>query len=220
MNAIKEIIEKRQFKLNKKWQENRPNYTSFVFDGILSIDDYLKQSPKILFLLKESNDNFVKIAPLSDPNGYGPKGKSGTFWRYMRGYEYIISSILTNQVVEKKQVMKIKERPNKNTAYVNIKKHDENKSNSNYKDILKYAVDDKDYIIEQIELINPDVIYCAGTFDFYKKIDKNYRKVSERIYKSNDRIIIDYLHLAHRKGYKTFVELENLLKSANLIESI
>ena len=200
-------------KLKQKWQKERPEYDNFVSDGILDYQKFSTQSPKILFLLKEANDNFKNIVPLP-PNkkkGYGPNGNSHTFWRNMRAYEAIIQSVWQNEKFDKKELLKIKEQPNINTAYVNFKKQCENKSTSNEKDLLKYVKQDKDFLNEQIELINPNVIYCAGTFLLYKKLDIPYEKLSSKIYISNNRIIIDYLHFSHRKGYDTFEELYDLL---------
>lgn len=207
MDQIKRLDE-----LKQKWQQERPEYDYFVSDGILNHHRYNTQSPKIMFLLKEANDDFVNIAPLSSNEiGYGPKGNSGTFWRYMRGYEAIIQLVWNNEKFNRANIEKIKEQPNNNTAYVNIKKQCENKYPSNPKDLLKYTKQDHHFLNEQINLINPDVIYCAGTFEFYKILDSDCYKLSSKIYMSKERIVIDYLHLAHRYGYKTYEELYKIL---------
>ena len=43
--------------LFQEWREKR-NYQFFSNDGILIVDEWEKSSPKIAFLLKESNDQF------------------------------------------------------------------------------------------------------------------------------------------------------------------
>ncbi|UAM99097.1 hypothetical protein K8354_04535 [Polaribacter litorisediminis] len=199
--------------LNSKWRASRPSYKNFANDGILNYSEYKKQNPKILYLLKESHSGFVNIAP--HPEGYGPIGDSNVFWRYMRGYEYIITKVLNNQEYDEKKLMILKENKNVNTAYVNIKKQCDYNKTSNPKEIEIYTNNDKEFLIEQIELINPDVIYCAGTFSFYQILYNDVNKLSNKVYKSNNRIIIDYYHLSHRSGYKTFKELYDLISEIN-----
>lgn len=203
--------------LNIIWKNARPEYDYFVFDGILNYDIFQSQSPKILFLLKESNADFNPIAPL--PNGfigYGPRGNSNTFWRYMKGYEFIISSVVNKNNFDLNELHVIKEQPNNSIAYVNIKKQCENNRISNNNDLRSYVTKDREFLNRQIDLINPDVIYCAGTFSFLKLLDNNLIEVSDNVYKSNKRIIIDYKHLAHRDGYGTFMDLHNKLIAAKL----
>lgn len=202
----------KQEELNKKWKIARPEYSNFVSDGILNYEKYSNSNPKIMFLLKESNDNFCNIAPLKEnENGYGPKGNSNTFWRFMRGYEFIIQQIWDGEIDYNPAVLKAKEKPNINTAYVNVKKQCQNKPTSAVNNLIEYASNDKDFLKEQIEIIYPDVIFCAGTINLFKIIFEECEPVSEKIYLSENRIIIDYLHLAHRKGYKTFEELRRIL---------
>lgn len=204
-------------KLNIDWKRSRPHYAMFVFDGILNPELYNDSSPKILFLLKESNAYFNPIAPLpKDLLGYGPKGNSNTFWRYMKGYEHIIRTTYNNEIFNESDLSYIKEQVNNSIAYVNIKKDCQNKSTSNYNNIMNYAVNDKEYLMKQIDLINPDVIYCGGTIDFYNEIYSDSIMISDKVHESKNRIVIDFLHLAHRRGYKTFKELYELLIKANI----
>lgn len=204
-----------QSELLKEWQKARPTYQPFALDGILSPKHYEKSNPKILFLLKESNGDFVEIAPIkAGSNGYGPSGNSNTFWRYMRGYEKVINLAWRKEKYDDNAVKKAKEFPNINTAYLNLKKHCENKSSSNKDDIKRYVERDRLFLIKQIELIEPDLIYCAGTLDFFKILYPDLRKVEDRVFKSNGILVVDYYHLAHRKGYKTFEELHRILETA------
>jgi hypothetical protein len=213
---------KEQDDLFKKWQNER-NYDNFVYDGILREENYWSSIPKIAFVLKEGNDKFNPISPIpEDKKGYGPKGSSGTFWRYMAGYTNIITKIWNDEDVTKKDCLKAKEITNNSQAYINIKKSFENKKSSNYKDIINYAEKDSEFLQEQINIINPDVIYLGGTYDAFQKIFKT-EKVDYRIHTHDNRLIINYYHPSHHKGYKTFDELIKILsteKAKNLIESI
>lgn len=208
--------------LEIQWKNERSHYKDFVIDGILDPVEYLKSEPKILFLLKESNSDFFKIAPLSSEHkkGYGPSGSSPLFWRYMRAYESIIRDIWANELFDENKIRIDKEKPNNSTAYLNLKKTCENKSVSNNNDLLKYALHDKEYLKQQINLINPEVIYCGGTFKFYRHLDTNCKYISEHLYESNNRIVIEYLHPAHHEGYKTFKILYDLLNTSEVRKHI
>ncbi len=211
--------EKKHETLISEWKKSRPEYDYFATDGILSYSDYNNQEPKIMFLLKEPNADFIDISPIK-PNskGYGPKGNSNTFWRIMRGTEYTLTKAWNNENFNQNDVKKVIEKPNINTAYVNIKKQCENKSKSDNKEIISYARKDKIFLRQQIEYINPDIIYCGGTFSSYKILDEHCEKVNEQVYSSNGRFIIDFYHLAHRKGYKTFIELYNHISKIDFTE--
>lgn len=210
-------IENKLLDLKNKWKKERPQYTNFVNDGILSYSEYDKQNPKILFLLKESHSGFVNIAPLplTESNGWGPNGSSKTFWRYMRAYEHTIQCAFNNIPFNQKLVYEIRNKKNINTAYVNIKKQCGNNKKSDDKEIEMYAHQDRTFLIKQIDIINPDVIYCGGTISSYQILYEKLNLLTPRVYKSNDRLIINYHHLAHRRGYKTFKELYDLVNAAN-----
>lgn len=210
-------LRKKHNELIVRWKQLRPEYKYFANDGILSYNNYEKQCPKILFLLKEPNADFINIAPIDENSkGYGPKGNSNLFWRYMRGYEYIITSSWNKVSYSEIETQKVKECPNINTAYVNIKKQCDNKSKSKDRDIENFAKKDKDLLIEQLDIINPDIIYCAGTFNSYKILDSEVKEIVPNVYESLGRIIFDFYHLAHRRGYKTFHELYSIANKIDL----
>lgn len=207
---------KKNSDLIAKWKKERPEYDHFAVDGILNYSTFEKQIPKIMFLLKEPNDNFVKIAPIEENSkGYGPKGNSNLFWRFMRGYEHVITIAWNNHKYSENEIRSKSQTPNINTAYVNVKKQCDNNRSSKNKEIESFAEKDKELLIEQIELINPNIIYCAGTFSSYKILDREVKIIAPRVYESEKRIVIDFYHLAHRKGYKTFKELHNLVSKVD-----
>ena len=151
--------------LLSEWKSAR-EYKSFTNDGILIEDKWKQSSPKILFLLKESNAGFDNIAG----RGWGPNGNSNTFWRRINICSYIITEIWNDRKPSFHEVATVKEREVNSIAYVNVKKNGENKSTSNNNEILQYARNDKDYLARQISIINPDVIYCGGTINSYKHL--------------------------------------------------
>lgn len=213
------IIENQE-KLLKKWKSERLEYKRFVKDGILDENAYLASSPKIMFLLKEGNDDFENIAPLKDGSkGYGPNGNSNTFWRLISGWSYIAHKAWNEEEVLKKDVMVAKEKPVKAIAYINVKKHIENKPKSDDFEILKYAKEDREFLKEQIELTNPDIIFCGGTKESFDLL-YNSQRIDTWIHSSDKRLIIDYHHPSCRHGYKTFDTLISNFSSKTVKEAI
>jgi hypothetical protein len=201
-----------------EWMKARPDY-EFVHDGILDESQYWKSEPRIGFLLKEGNDDFANIAPIAiDSEGYGPNGNSKTFWRYMSIWIYAISEIWngrSGKVENPKNIVK----PVNSIAYINIKKHIENRVASEYNDLLRYAKNDKEYLLRQINLINPHIIMCGGTLYLLKEMVE-LKNIGERIYAYNGRLVIDFYHPSSRKGYETFNELRELLLQKEALDEI
>ena len=207
-----------QNELRDEWKKARPQYNPFCDDGILSdeaIEEYWEKSSKIMFLLKETHNEFYNIR---QGYGLGPYG-GPTFWRKMRMWTYIIDEVLKGNSPSYEEAIKIKEEPNDSIAYVNLKKYaevDKGKS-SNDADILNYLKNDKDFLLRQIELISPKIILCCGTFKYINnpncKLFDNIAKVSDKLYKANNIYLIDFPHLSGRESYKK--GYDDLLKIAS-----
>jgi len=208
-----------QNKLRDEWKNARPQYDPFCDDGILSdeeIEKYWEKSSKIIFLLKETHNEFCNIR---QGFGLGPTGSGPTFWRKMRIWTYIIDEVLNGNSPNYEEAMKIKETPNNSIAYMNLKKYaevDKGKS-SNDADILNYLKNDKDFLLKQIKLISPKIILCCGTFRYinnpnYKLFD-NIIKIYDKLYKANNIYLIDFPHLSGRESYKK--GYDELLKIAS-----
>ena len=194
--------------LKNIWKNLRPEYELFCDDGILSESDWDKKRTKIIFLLKETFKDFKIIK-----GKYGPNGNSKTFWRKMQMWTYIADKIYNGEDVSNLEAIEVKEKPNYEIAYVNIKKDVmKNKgayqTNSNDEDIKKYAKSDSNLLKTQIDLINPDIIICCGTYKFLKHI---LPLNQTNPLKYNNIWIIDHSHLSNRKGYESD-NLELILK--------
>jgi hypothetical protein len=61
----------------------------FIHDGIINEEAYCKSEPRILFLLKESNDDYTEIA-LEDGAVNPTNGNSTLFWRKLNIIQYIL----------------------------------------------------------------------------------------------------------------------------------
>ena len=202
-------------KLQELWNSSRPEYKKFCEDGILVEEDWDNSKTKIMFLLKETFDDFSKI------KGIHPikSGNSKTFWKKMKMWTIITDSIYNGVEINHNQAIKEKDKKNSAIAYVNIKKNvtktkEVNKTNSSDRDILNYAVSDSLFLKNQIDLISPNVIICCGTFKYLKNI---LPSVKENRLKYNDVWIVKFRHLSNRKAYKTDNEelIQKLLEIKN-----
>jgi thiamine kinase-like enzyme len=198
----------------KGWKKNRPQYRPFCRDGIL-VEEKWEKSSKIMFLLKETHDQFFEIEGRTG----GPGGRSPRFWRNMRMWTYIIDEVLEGKKPSFEKVKRKKEESNDSIAYVNLKKYAEQKedaignTNSNDSDIFKYVCKDKKYLLKQIDFIKPHIILCSGTFKYCNLLFENIIQISERLYMVNNIYLIDFWHLSCRKQYKeTYKELMKIAK--------
>ena len=200
-------------KLMKDWKKKRPEYKPFCDDGILK---YWKGTSKIVFLLKETYYDFYKIRGTTH---YG-QGNGSTFWRRMRMWTYIIDEHLKGNKPNFKDTYNIKEEINDSIGYVNLKKFAERDPSTNEwasddKDLLERVINDKDYLLKQIKLLNPNIILCCGTFKYCEILFKNITKISNKFYKADGFYLIEFGHPSQRnKSYKqNFCDLNKIMSS-------
>lgn len=152
--------------LFEKWikeQKSEPNYDntdvdigSFTFDGAISPEDYFSSKERILFISKESNlgqgKKFQNEFWLK--NVYENKSKETQFSKRL--------SMAANAIYNHDFI-----NPNKShdvlkfAAFMNLNKRGGH-SRCNTETLKKYISTYKDRIIEEIEILNPTVIVCAG----------------------------------------------------------
>lgn len=210
--------------LKNRWEAACPKYQPFVVDGILDEVSWQSANPKIMFLLKEShissNWYLIKGNPIDVTKATNPKNIHNIFrWNHL-----IKSAVSKNKLpdfLESQQALieLIKDdHMIRDIAYVNIKKC-LGGSTSNSGDIRFFAEKDKGFLCEQISSINPDIILCGGTFEFYKTIFSNsiLNKISTGLWKDGNRFIIDFNHPGHwqfpggQRGL--YDKLKNILKN-------
>lgn len=199
--------------LDKRWMRARPAYRGFSHDGILSInvDDYFDADVRIMFLLKEAplgvygriKDGGMLIRGISV--GSDARGNSGVFWKLLGMWTCVIDIL---QLGEEPDIEEFYRDHNDggyglfNAAYVNIKKGN-GCAYSNWGDLKAYARRDRDFLNEQIDMLDPDVIVCCGTYQIYAGIvcdgDIPSGSQSEPVWDDvNERIVIDWHHPAIR----------------------
>ena len=146
-----DVIESKLEQLFVNWKSQR-DYEPFVDDGILNYQKWLVSNPKIMFLLKESADDFVKIRNFSVDI---TKGKGPHFWWNICYWKYLINELYKGEdpmFISQDNLPGVLFNNNvlDSIAYVNVKKSCENLSVSSDQDILDFANRDKDFTADLI----------------------------------------------------------------------
>lgn len=204
----KDEYEIRKKKLFDKWQKERPEYANetgskrFSDDGIQNFDSWMSSKPKILFLLKENPAPEGNWEPCWEIN----RDANSLSWNIIRWRQLLID--LYNEPSKEPTFIR-QELPESvnDIAIIEVKKVNEGKGSSSYNDIRNYARKDRDFIKEQIVLINPDIIFCCNTGDFYSDDIYGDEPWEELIkdskcvcYKHDNRLVIDFFHPSTRSG--------------------
>jgi hypothetical protein len=154
-----------------KLKENEENFSkiygdSFISDGITDINIYNDIKPKILWILKEPND----ISESSwDQRDFHKDVSTYNDWR--RTYKLIIKTTyaIFNNIKEFDNIpdeYNIRNILHK-IAFINIKKKGGG-AQANEAIIRNTYYRDKELILEQIDLINPDIIInCSRVWNFF-----------------------------------------------------
>ena len=216
--------------LFEKWKNER-EFTHFYYDGLMYRGEYCydkdnlpywrkpgneskmwdKCPTRVMFLLKDVNARGDTAEDDDDLRGRvflntGYRGyKNLTYWLYgilktiETGHapDYTFSSTEASKLFDETPV-----------AYVNCKKQ-AGFSSCSYSTLLSYIERDKDFIIKEIDILNPDIIMCCAytgntgnpIFDFVKEnIFTDLIKVNDWIYYSekNNKVIIEAYHFVSR----------------------
>lgn len=201
--------------------------TFFVQDGALDNGAYVNSKLKICSILKEVpfdstaetgyhfGDGFLDKLKILGPKNY-EKGK-GTL------------TVLAKRIKLIREVL-FEENQNdltgglKESAYINIKKYKGEKKSS-VKDLEKVAIQDKDFLLEQIEtILQPDILLCGktrhylgflygGDIKFLMENESKRIKLFHLIVEGNPkRLIIEMYHPSHRGSeIELLSELQRLL---------
>ncbi len=189
----------------KKWQA-RPLHTTetFVSDGPIDPNRWLKIERRVLFLAKEAYGeigpgNTWDLPELVREKWKGPKYK---FWWTLGYWAYgiqrltngpIPSSPWTGQLWEDKVTESVLA-----SAVVNIKKSG-GRSQSNDDNLKQYVSEDGDLLKQQVECLSPHVMVCCNTWDLVKKdVWPHAEQISERVYRVDGMFVLDYWHPANR----------------------
>lgn len=205
--------------LLQQWYEARPDYDvsgEFVGDGPSNWETFNAEKPRILFILKESRLGFHPNSP--DNTIWGTRGHNVIRWSYLikqlyqqRGNKVVLpdDETLKRQANDRYH----------HIAEIELKKKNEELSNSNDSNIWTYAKKDADFLEKQIELIAPHIIVCCGNFYSYKTIFEqdfssgNYALLlnnEKQCYQHRNRLVIDFNHPSYSQipgGNETHIRL-------------
>lgn len=183
----------------------------FISDGPVDMDTWNDRSSgkHILFLLKEA---YGDSEAWSLNNWLRETGPSSNIWYRVVEWTYGISNTSATKIAryspEDISFDRVEGESNewlKQIAVMNIKKSG-GRSSSDYREIMTYAEADKEELLKELELINPDIIVCGGTADDLDFLfDRTLKsETCDNWYYFNSflgnkkRLIIDYYHPANR----------------------
>jgi hypothetical protein len=215
--------------LFERWKKARPEFkvegNRFSLDGIMNFDAWIKSKPKILFLLKENHAAEDDWEP-SD----GITRDANIFSLNIVRWRQILIKLSKNPAEEPSfSNIELPESVN-DIAIIEVKKLNERKPSSNNADIKKYAIKDRELIKEQFKLINPDIIVCCSTGDYYDEdiygdepwiqlLPSPIKKCN--CYKHGNRLVIDFYHPSYKseaQSEELFETLCSLIKKGNVFE--
>jgi len=212
--------------LNRLDKEIREKYCDSVLDGIIDTALYKKIKPKILWILKETNDSGGGDWDLRE--FLSDKGKLTNYDRWKSTYGLVIRvsygiimrfppfSIIDSEVDEHIDYLK-------KIAVINVNKLPGDSQITLSK--LKKAYDKfKDILIQQINFINPDIIIGGNTLHLFynnlnikeSEVNKNYH--STHFTMKDNRLWIDAYHpgqtqITHKQYYNEIMDIvkDNML---------
>lgn len=203
--------------LFSRWQSARPDYF-FVHDGIINEKEYGKANPRILFLLKESNDDFTEVAT-KDGTINPTTGSSTLFWRKINIIKYVIQKAWKGETTCFSEIETYKNELIKGIAYVNIKKNAQNKSITDERDLSSYAKKDASFLQEQIALLSPQVVVCGGTIKQYDMIyPEGCETLTYRTHFQKNKLVIDAYHPSYEG--ESFEQLYNWLSESLINKAV
>lgn len=197
-----------------KWKEAHAakGWHSFISDGAVNAKIYEASSPKICFFLKEAysrsdNDSWSLTKWLAD-------GAMTRMWGAVAEWSYGLMHT-TKTYIPAKPNLSTSEKTKllHSVAIVNVKKSNGN-VRSDYDDLLKYAIVDKDNLKQELDILKPDVIVCGNNSSLLRllygaSIDRKGRvatdgQIDYEFMQKNgfvlvgNQIIIDYWHPANQ----------------------
>lgn len=163
----------------------------------------------IMFLLKEA---YGESDGWSLNNWLKRKGPSTNLWYRVVEWTYGISKSSLEHIARYSpsdiSFDRVEGKPNEwlsQVAIMNIKKSG-GRSSSDYGEIMVYTEADREELIKEIELIDPDIIVCGGTAENLNYLTGNTLKRNycdnwfyyTTYFGGRERLVIDYYHPANR----------------------
>lgn len=150
-----------------KYRFGNVGKASFLPDGIIDYDTYAKADKKVLFIAKEANWG-------GNDTGTTIDEKDDIFWlqtvvtgntkptNFSKGIAMLNNAFISNNF----DVIDENHKSLQSIAFINLNKRG-GYSSCSYDTLSGYTTTYADYISEEIDLINPDVIICCGDSVLY-----------------------------------------------------
>jgi hypothetical protein len=187
--------------LFKEWKqrEGHLSNSSFIEDGIIDPVRWQKSKTKVLFILREAyqeggeTSGFNLVKNLKEEEGE-KKGKST--WRNLAKWAALLTDNVTwNEEKNLPREWSKYQEAFLSTAIINVKKSG-GRNTTDIEEIKKFAIDDEDLLLRQIEIIDPDIICCCGVFGSVKRFWPAMEQIGHRLYETEKYKIIDFWHPA------------------------
>lgn len=185
---------------------------NFISDGVVNATMYDTSAPKICFFLKEAySRNDGEDWNLTE---WLVAGAMTRMWGVVAEWSYGIMHT-TRSFIPSKPCLSASEKTSllQSISVVNVKKSNGNVQ-SDYDDLLRYAISDKDNLKQELDILNPDVIICGNNSSLLRllygaSIDQKGRvapdgQINHEFMKKNgfaivgEQVIIDYYHPANQ----------------------
>lgn len=202
-----------EFVLLKRWKEHR-KYAAFIYDGIVDLQTFCMEDKKLLFILRDMNHDEDDHNLCEDLEDYGSGYKTwGNVGRW------IIALLDGKQEYPRDMSNNLRADQLRRVAVMNVKK--EGGCSRAKRSELAEAVDnDRDYILRQIYLYQPDMIVCCGftssslvgNADLLKEGDKKYNVSSVFTTKEKDSFnwqTIESQNFVNHNWWYFYVNLDN-----------
>lgn len=182
--------------LFKEWIASNPSYKdSFVKDGVVNETEWSDSECKILILLKERNKDTGDIRESINQEKQG-------VWPEVGEWSFGIHKTLLTEIPDFKDAKDGRDKFRKMVAVMNLKKTPGGGS-ANEEEIREAARKDWDFICREIAIIDPKIIICGGTFNFFRELCSEWEirelgNGGNRAYKFGDRVVIDFVHPSYR----------------------
>ena len=194
--------------LFQEWEaaHKRKGYKRFIRDGIVSLEDWYRQpTPKICYLLKEaySDHEGFDLAKLLHKKEPWQMWKKVAVWT-----EAIFQAFGDGKEYDQERIQANIRRNTNRIAAINVKKSN-GQSESDYKELEDCAIEDRDFLRRELDIVNPDIIVCGYTSHCLRVILgddwKNNKTAMTLFGEWNGKMVIDYYHPAskypHRVNY-------------------
>lgn len=160
----------------KRLESYIPEKACLLYDGVCNVTEYEKANPKILFILKEMNNdkaNYQKTANIAENIGkyYNPEDihTYGNIAKIINNYFHKDTVNFNNYNESKKRVLELLSK----IAIINVNKFSTGKVVSKDTEIEKYIQTNSKLLEDQIINIDPDIIFiCTGSQQSWKELYK------------------------------------------------